>query len=104
MVTDWGINTWPNSHPNIWINPLPPAQPLPAPTQHTYVLNQENISKKEFDDFKREFLEFKELVKRAIKYDADNNEPHCEVDSKVEIVRKVAAQLGVDMDDVFPRE
>ena len=63
--------------------------------------NISEISKKDFDDLKKEVLEMKELLKKAIKYDKDNNEPNCEVEEKLETLKKVAALLGVDLNDVL---
>ena len=90
MVTDWQLDKWRQK-----IYTLPPTVP------NTYVFNP-GISKEDFEAFRKEFLEFKDLVKRALKYDVDNNQPDCEVDDKVNAVRKIAEQLGIDMEDVFP--
>jgi hypothetical protein len=40
------------------------------------------------------------LLERALKYDQDNNEPHCETESKVALLRKVAEAFGVDLNDI----
>ena len=59
------------------------------------------VTKKEFEDLKKEVLEMKELLKKAVEYDKKNNEPHCEKEEKIEILRKVAEAVGVDLSDVL---
>jgi hypothetical protein len=59
------------------------------------------ISRAEFDHLKRQVEEMKELLKRAKKYDEDNGERDCEVDQKMEILRKIAQMVGINLDDVF---
>jgi hypothetical protein len=107
MVTDHYIKTWPdrdifNQPQNPWPNFTPNQTPEANPNRPLVI--DPGVSKEDFAAFKKEFEEFKQLVKRAIKYDEDNNEPHCEVDEKVEIIRKLAEQLGVTVDDIFPRD
>jgi hypothetical protein len=52
---------------------------------------------------KKEVEEMKELLKRAVEYDERNNEPHCEIEEKVEVLKKVAELLGVDLDSIFKK-
>ena len=59
------------------------------------------ISREEFDQLKRDVLEMKALLKRAKEYDERNNEPECEVDEKMDLLRKVAKLVGIDLDDVI---
>jgi len=59
------------------------------------------ISRAEFEELKRQVLEMKELLKRAKEYDERNGEPECEIDEKMQILRKVAQLVGVDLDDVI---
>lgn len=58
------------------------------------------FTREEFDALKREVEEMKELIKRAKEYDEKNNEPDCEIEEKMELLRKVAALVGVSLDDV----
>lgn len=59
------------------------------------------ISRAEFEELKRQVAEMKELLKRAKEYDARNNEPDCEIDEKMDLLRKVAKLVGVSLDDVI---
>ena len=59
------------------------------------------VSKKEFDALKKEVEEMKQLLKKAIAYDEKNNEPHCEIEDKVKLLKEVAKLLGVDLSEIF---
>lgn len=64
-------------------------------------LNEQNAL---IEKLTREFEEMKSLLERAQKYDADNNEPDCEVDEKVQLMLKLAELLGVDPGKVLRGE
>lgn len=55
----------------------------------------------EFNKLKEEFEALKELLKAAKIYDEATDQPNCEMDEKVEILKKVAKLLGVDLSGVF---
>lgn len=59
------------------------------------------VTRQEFDELKRQVEEMKALLARAKEYDERNNEPECEVEEKMEILRKVAKLVGVSLDDVL---
>lgn len=80
----------------------------PDPTEQINILDlmkfpNSTISREEFESLKREVLEMKELLKRAVEYDKRNNEPHCEMEEKVALLKKVAEYVGVTLEDVFPK-
>lgn len=56
------------------------------------------VTREEFDNLKRQVDEMVMLLKRAQKYDEANGEPDCETDEKMEVLRKVAKLVGVDLD------
>lgn len=56
------------------------------------------VSREEFDDLKRQVGEMVDLLKRAKKYDEENGQPDCEMDEKMDLLRKVAKLVGVDLD------
>jgi len=62
---------------------------------------QIEANKELMEQLKKEFIDMKALLKRAKIYDEQNNEPHCEMDDKVEFMRKMATLLGVSIDDIF---
>lgn len=58
-------------------------------------------TQQDLDALRREVLEMKELLKRAVEYDKTNNQPHCENEQKLAVLRAVAKSLGVSLDDVL---
>src|SRR5215470_1378713 len=97
MIGDYYRDTW-RDRP--WypypVPSMPGVVPMPGPggTAPTITIGSE-ISRAEFDDLKRQVLEMKELLKRAKAYDEANGEPECEIDEKMELLRKIAAAVGV---------
>lgn len=61
----------------------------------------EYATREEIEELKKEVLEMKELLKKAIKYDRDNNEPDCQLEEKMATLKKVAGLVGVDLEEVF---
>ena len=54
------------------------VEPIINPNQYIPNYNiSVGISREEFEQLKKEVLEMKELLKRAVKYDIENNEPNC---------------------------
>lgn len=68
--------------------------------QQTF-LNLPEITKAEFDALKKEVEEMKELLKKAMKYDEQNNEPHCEMEDKVKMLKEIAKMFNVDLSEIF---
>jgi hypothetical protein len=100
MVGDFYSDKW--KQPNIQPNPIFPSKP-PVSIQDLLQFPSPTISREEFESLKREVLEMKELLKRAVDYDKRNNEPHCEMEEKVALLKKVAEYVGVTLEDVFPK-
>lgn len=65
--------------------------------------NIPDVSRAEFDALKREVEEMKALLKRAKEYDEKNNEPNCEIEEKMAMLRKFADAVGIDLDDVLKK-
>lgn len=64
-------------------------------------LNSTGPSRSEFEALKREVLEMKELLKLAKFYDDHTNQPDCEMEDKVSLLKKVAKMVGVSLEDIF---
>lgn len=62
--------------------PMPLPIPMPLPTRRP--LTQEEVD------------EMRELLKKAKKYDEENDEKDCELAHKKEKLRQIAKQLGID--------
>ena len=111
MIGDHYRDEWPNRFP--WLPPNPdlptwPTSPdswsiLPKPPFPDYPLpQQDGPTQEQFDDLKRQVEDMKKLLEKAVEYDKKNNEPHCEIEDKMEFLRKVAALVGISLDDVIP--
>ncbi len=91
----WTPKPW---FPNAVPNTIPGSvQPLGQP------ILQQQVTRAEFEELKRQVLEMKDLLKRAKEYDARTGQPDCEMDEKMAILRKVAEMVGVDLGDVIPQ-
>ena len=58
----------------------------------------DQVSRQEFELLKKEVLEMKELIKKAVEYDKKNNEPHCENPEKVKLLKQIADLFGIELD------
>jgi len=56
------------------------------------------------ETIKKEVEEMKALLKRAKEYDEKNNEPNCEIEEKMVMLRKFADAVGIDLDDVIKKK
>lgn len=101
MVGDFYRDKW---SPQPWWLNISPTAPYHQfiPGQVPGAVPAVPISRKEFDDLKREVLDMKEMLKRAKEYDARNGEPECEIDEKMDLLRRVAKLVRVDLGDVLP--
>lgn len=91
MIGDHYSDKWKDK----WNNPLNPFMPTPLKPFTGFV------SKEEFDALKKEVQEMKELLERAVEYDKRTNQPHCEMEEKVALLKKVAEAVGVDLSEIF---
>lgn len=55
----------------------------------------------EFEQLRKEMMELKELLKSAKAYDEATNQPKCEKEENVKVLKKVAEALGVELNDIF---
>ena len=78
MVMEHYINRW---QPLVQPVPVPYPFPVPAPRMPTH----------------EEVSEFHRLLERARKYDAEHNEPDCELEEKRQLLLKLAKELGVEL-------
>ena len=96
---------FPERWPNIPIYPQPaPVYPHVVTTTGTGTLTfdiPECVSKEDFDALKAEVEQLKILLLAAKQYDEATGQPDCEMDEKVELIRRVADLVGVDVDEVF---
>jgi hypothetical protein len=83
-------------------NPYDGLQQQLTKTGITIDLTQ--VTRIELDALKREVEQLKQLLIGAVEYDKKNNEPHCEMDTKVELIKQIGKALGVDLENIFNKE
>lgn len=69
-----------------------PVNPLVFPAYAT---------KEDIESLRKEVLEMKELLKKAIQYDIINNQKDCHNTDKLAFLKKVADLVGVDLKDIL---
>jgi hypothetical protein len=80
-----------------WVQPY--IQTSPADFSGTNITI--GVPQEEFDKLKKEVEDLKELLIRAKEYDRRNGEPDCEMDEKVELIKRIAELVKVDLEEVF---
>lgn len=83
IVTDDYLKKWPQQNNPYWAD------------------NFKTVTREEFDRLKKEFEKFKREAKQARQQDIAENNEDCEMAQKIEIVKKIANSLGVDLEDIF---
>lgn len=86
MVADHFADKWRRQYPFINTNPITVPE----------------VSRVEFEALRKEVSEIKDLLVKAKDYDAKHGEPDCEMDEKVELLRKIAKLVGVDLGEALP--
>lgn len=89
-----------------WKDRIQPIQiPGPdAPIDFSKLFRPEpEVTRIEFEKLKKEVEELKILLQKAKIYDEVNNEPNCEIEEKMDFLRKVAALVNIDLDDVIKK-
>jgi hypothetical protein len=113
MVGDHYYDKWKEIiSPSVPVSPFPNAPygpphqgPIPMPGQ-TFdpSVFQAPVSREEFEQLRKDVMEMKELLKKAIQYDIIHDEPACENEEKYEFLRKVAALVEVNLEDILPKK
>lgn len=84
-----------------WVEPYieqPPFNPSPWSPNWDFT---EKVTRAEFEALRKEVLEMKELIRKAKIYDEKNNEPNCEIEDKIKVLRDVARLVGIDLDEIL---
>jgi len=80
---------WRDQFPNRW------------PNYSEYQLGYNGLSKKDFDDLKKEMEELKTLLLAAKKFDEVTGQPNCEMEDKIIFIKTIAKLVGVNLSDIF---
>lgn len=78
-----------------------PPQPIRYPNPPSTPTKGGEHTHPEFDELRKEVEELKNLLKRAKKFDQATGQPDCEVDEKVDFIKRLADFVDVDLEDVF---
>ena len=104
-IGDYFKDKLPEKHP--WtqpvINPIPPWSPNQNwPNQYPPgSIFTTGPTREEFDALRKEVEELKKLLLAGKEYDKNTNQPSCELEEKVELIKRIAKLVGVDMRGVF---
>jgi hypothetical protein len=83
-------------------DPNPQQQQPNQPTMEDFAkLLRPPVNRDEFEALKKEVELMRDLLKAAKLYDEKNNEPSCEIESKVALLKAMAKMMGVDLSEVF---
>lgn len=94
----WG-QTFPDRYP--WWPIIPPGTSPQAPNSPIQTIG---VDPEEFRKLKKEVEELKKLLLAAKEFDAATGQPDCEMDEKVDLIRRVAEAVGVDVEEVFGKQ
>lgn len=90
-----------------WWREISPSTPIFTPghgtipgVPPTVTLAEFLALKQKVEEFKKEFEDMKELLKRAKIYDEVNNQPDCESDEKLAKLEKIVTLMGMDFEEV----
>lgn len=97
MIGDFYGKKW---QPWEWGQAGQPTYP-PFPTVFPTEIMQPVKLESDVAALRKEVLEMKELLKKAIEYDRVHNQPHCEQEDKMKFLREVAKSVGISLDDVI---
>lgn len=73
------------------------------PPYQRFVADPLAVTRIEFEALKKEVEEMKSLLQKAKEYDIKNNEPNCEVEEKMVLLKKIADLVGVNLDDILKK-
>src|SRR4051812_9455869 len=96
------LGNWANAFPQQWPQIYPDTVPsIPTAIPNTYMGTVQFATKQDIDALRQEILELKELLLAAKKFDDQTNQPDCEEEAKVALIKAVAKVVGIDMNDIF---
>lgn len=93
FVGDHFKKKWDDWQPQIYPSTgIPPFLPVSSPSQE------------DFDRLKEEVADLRRALEAAKLIDAVTGQPDCEMEDKMEFLRKVAELVGIDLDDIIEQK
>ncbi len=86
-----------------WIDDLDKYRTYPDPSKPiapNWPPVLDPVTRSEFEQLRKDLEEMKELLKKAMEYDKRTNQPHCEKQENIEIIKNLADALGVDLSEI----
>jgi hypothetical protein len=80
-----------------WTRELPQRDYYPSIRPIIIDQTQPVISREEFDALKRDMEELKKLLRAAKEFDKKTGQPNCEMEEKIELMRRLAKIVGVEL-------
>lgn len=102
MIGDDWSRRLPDSFP--WVQPQTWQKPVPFPNEYVPGIQLNPPTREEFDRLRKEVEALKDLLKAAKIYDEKTDQKDCEMDAKVDLIKKIADAVGVDLEDVFGKK
>ena len=100
MAGDYFREQFPKKYPSIDDYIRHPYTVTSGPIDMVARAENEKL-RKELDELKKEMSEFKKLLIAAKIYDDATDQHECEMAEKVELLKKIADLVGVDLKEVF---
>ncbi len=72
-----------------------------SPHQPLTKITVTSPSQEEFDELKKEVELMKKMLEAAKIYDKDTGQPDCEMEEKIDFLKKVAKLVGVNLEEIF---
>ena len=77
----------------------------PTPKQSTFPsMFEQSVTRTEWEDIWTELTQLKELLVKAKQYDDAHNEPNCEMEEKVALIKKFGEIFSIDFRGIFDKE
>ena len=62
------------------------------------------VTRDEFEALKKEIVELRELLSQAKKQDEEEGNPDCEMEDKIEILKRLGKAVGIDLEEIFTKK
>lgn len=100
MIGDFYRDKWePKKIPDLDYIQVIPNNPDPSYWQ-TH-LNDNHVTRAQYELLKKEVQDMKALLRLAVEYDKRTGQPDCEVESKIARLREVAKAFKIDIDEIL---
>jgi hypothetical protein len=104
MIGDDWSRRLPEDFPWVYPQIIPNTEPVKVPYIPMQPVTLNPPTREEFERLTKEVEALKDLLKAAKIYDEKTGQKDCEMDAKVNLIKKIADAVGVDLEDVFGKK